>query len=316
MSRQRRSNTSSRSFEAARAEHRAREVGVAADDEVDDHEGSQGQRPARRSRATARLAAQPERRATATRRADAGKVIAAPTSAPKRPGAKRRPREHGDADERRARPRGAASTAPARVSAGPGAEQDQAPIDRLELVADAEEAHAEPGFGPRSESVVSGEPTIDVDRVGDDRDRGRRRTPGRRTGSAARSPSSARARRAEPRRRAPLGERPPGRPPPGRQQQERRPRARLRQRAAGRHAPRGGARCAAASAASRARSPIGSEHRLGRGCGRSGRGAPAGRRRPPDRGRSRLDRAARSSSSGTSTPRRSRIVGARSVVST
>ena len=111
-------------------------------------------------------------------------TIAAPTSAPKRPGAKAAAATSADADEpdrgrAPARAAGAAGLEP-----GAGADQGQRGQDRLELVADPEEAHPAARVRPEDRERGQRRAGDDVDRVGADRDPAGERE-ARRTGRAA-----------------------------------------------------------------------------------------------------------------------------------
>ena len=114
----------------------------------------------------------PSRRATTTvAAAPAGKVIAAPTSAPKRPGAKASDRDDGD---RRPRDRDRAPGVARRErrDSRPDGEQEHRADRRLELVADPEEADAEGRVRAEQRQRRQRRAEDDVDRGGDDRDRG------------------------------------------------------------------------------------------------------------------------------------------------
>ena len=155
----RRSKTSTTLPRLAGVEDRAAQVRVAAEDEVDrDQRGERGRRAADQPRPPARAPRRPSA-STAAVAAPPASTIAAPTSAPKRPGGEGADR--GERRRRRTRPPLAArrEPRPASQSAAPDPDQDQGGEHRLELVADPEEARPRrPGSGPRTESAVSGEP--------------------------------------------------------------------------------------------------------------------------------------------------------------
>ena len=123
-------------------------------------------------------------------------TIAAPTSAPKRPG-----RERSDARARPTTPKAIAALrgvirGTASLQPGARADQRQRRQDRLELVADPEEAHAGAGVGAEDRQRGQRRAEDHVDRIGEDgRARGKREA--RACGFKRRSVSSANARRTQ-----------------------------------------------------------------------------------------------------------------------
>ena len=170
---------------------------VAGDGEVEERRAPRARRPGRRSPAPP--CRSPSRSATTTvAAAPAGNVIAAPTSAPNRPGAKARTAatvatDDGDRDRPPRIGRGG------RGDRGADAEQQHRPDRRLELVADPEEAHAEARVGAEQRERGQRRAGDDVDGGRDDRDAPRR---------AANAPYG-RDRRAEPAAQRERSQRPP-----------------------------------------------------------------------------------------------------------
>ena len=166
--------------EAAGVEHRAGQVGVGAGDEVE--QGDQRQHRDRRGEHEQRRAPPPRPRSRPRpRRRRAGRR----SRRRRRRRSARRRRRRRRAARRRGRRRRAArrvsrGAKPASAGAGPGDDEDRE--QRLELVADPVEAHAEPGIRPEQRERGERRAGDHVDRVGERRSSagGRRPAPGSR----------------------------------------------------------------------------------------------------------------------------------------